>query len=189
MGFFFFFSGLDIQLMCFFPYFIRCFLMLVWRLSGWVNKTFIVQVNKFPAAQVTENTSIYNLWYVNLPASFLKIIVVIIQAHKGRGKDCMYNLFVLHHQKCLTTQTSTQAVQAVGNYISCTMFYTMDGPEGTINQCVEVVMFFLFKFYLHPPFSAPDCNARWLSWVICICFHKSARHLPINQTVNKEEWL
>lgn len=60
----------------------------------------------------------------------------------------MYILFVLHHEKCLTTQTSTQAVGAVGNYIFCTIFYTVNGSEGTINQCVEAVMRFFFLNYI-----------------------------------------
>lgn len=75
----------------------------------------------------------------------------------------MYNLFVLHRPKCLKTQTITQAV---GNYIFCTIFYTVDGPESTINQCVEAVMRFLFLNYIY-------IHLFKLQTAMLVCFHES----------------
>lgn len=64
--------------MCYLLYFYMLLLNTYLALAGWVNETFFVQVNRYPAAKVTINTSVYNFRYVNLAVSFPEIIVAII---------------------------------------------------------------------------------------------------------------
>lgn len=74
----------------------------------------------------------------------------------------MHSFFVLHHQKFFKTQTSKQAV---GNDILCTIFYTVDGPEGTINQWLKAVMRFFFLNDIYVQLLKPQT-------AMCICFHE-----------------